>query len=221
MSTQPLIHLLTLLLSSLCPDVWKDYSAFDVVAGDSLYTVAKKAHAWHLKVNFFDKLNTVLDRNEWLMTPQTVNACVLLITRTFIASKSAHTLALGSLTLAVDIAGRTVDSIPLCYSTTNHYCLTAFYTSSINFNHHASSLTLLHCVLSPPQPCCTNRYFMPTQNEIVFPAAILQPPFYNKGGDTIDFDVRDEKKSAPSMDVRAAANFGAIGAVIAHEITHG
>ena len=41
------------------PDVWKDYSAFDVVAGDSLYTVAKKAHAWHLKVNFFDKLNTV------------------------------------------------------------------------------------------------------------------------------------------------------------------
>jgi hypothetical protein len=32
------------------PDEWKDYSAFDVREGDSLYAVAKKAHAWSLQV---------------------------------------------------------------------------------------------------------------------------------------------------------------------------
>jgi putative endopeptidase len=51
-------------------------------------------------------------------------------------------------------------------------------------------------------PPTVNAYFNPTMNEIVFPAGILQPPF---------FDV--------SMD--DAVNYGAIGAVIGHEITHG
>jgi len=51
-------------------------------------------------------------------------------------------------------------------------------------------------------PPTVNAYFNPTKNEIVFPAGILQPPF---------FDV--------TMD--DAVNYGAIGAVIGHEITHG
>ena len=51
-------------------------------------------------------------------------------------------------------------------------------------------------------PPTVNAYFSPTDNEIVFPAGILQPPF---------FDV--------TMD--DAVNYGAIGAVISHEITHG
>jgi putative endopeptidase len=51
-------------------------------------------------------------------------------------------------------------------------------------------------------PQTVNAYFSPTQNEIVFPAGILQPPF---------FDV--------TMD--DAVNYGGIGAVIGHEITHG
>ena len=130
------------------PDVWKDYSDFDVKTGDSLYIISKKAVAWKLRTEFFEKLNSVLDRNEWHMTPQTVNA-----------------------------------------------------------------------------------YFSPTQNEIVFPAAILQPPFYHRSADTVDFDVGSETAFATAdapmaehlagFDVAAAANFGGIGAVIAHEITHG
>lgn len=51
-------------------------------------------------------------------------------------------------------------------------------------------------------PETVNAYFNPLQNEIVFPAGILQPPF---------FDV--------TMD--DAVNYGGIGAVIGHEITHG
>lgn len=128
------------------PDVWKDYSQFDVEEGDSLYDISKKAKKWGLLVEFYNKINTVLDRNEWLMSPQTVNA-----------------------------------------------------------------------------------YFMPTQNEIVFPAAILQPPFYCKSNCDIDFDIIEEMNIIDNCnngvndeyDFTSAVNFGGIGAVIAHEITHG
>jgi putative endopeptidase len=51
-------------------------------------------------------------------------------------------------------------------------------------------------------PPTVNAYFSPTENQIVFPAGILQPPFF-------DFEADD------------AVNYGAIGAVIGHEITHG
>ncbi len=52
----------------------------------------------------------------------------------------------------------------------------------------------------PPQ--MVNAYYNPTMNEIVFPAAILQPPFFYTDGDD-------------------AVNYGAIGVVIGHEMTHG
>lgn len=51
-------------------------------------------------------------------------------------------------------------------------------------------------------PQTINAYYMPPMNEIVFPAAILQPPFF-------------------ALDADDAANYGAIGAVIGHEMTHG
>ena len=51
-------------------------------------------------------------------------------------------------------------------------------------------------------PQTVNAYYNPLGNEIVFPAAILQPPFFG-------------------LDVDDAANYGAIGAVICHEIGHG
>jgi putative endopeptidase len=51
-------------------------------------------------------------------------------------------------------------------------------------------------------PPTVNAYYDPTQNNINFPAGILQPPFYSNKADD-------------------AVNYGAIGAVIGHELTHG
>lgn len=51
-------------------------------------------------------------------------------------------------------------------------------------------------------PQTVNAYYNPLNNEIVFPAAIMQPPFYYPGADD-------------------AVNYGSMGAVIGHELTHG
>jgi putative endopeptidase len=51
-------------------------------------------------------------------------------------------------------------------------------------------------------PPTVNAYYQPTMNEIVFPAGILQPPYYDPNADD-------------------ALNYGGMGAVIGHEITHG
>jgi putative endopeptidase len=51
-------------------------------------------------------------------------------------------------------------------------------------------------------PQTVNAYYHPLKNEIVFPAAILQPPFFNEHADD-------------------AVNYGGIGAIIGHEIGHG
>ena len=99
------------------PDVWRDYGALEVKAGDPVGNNLRAAtFEWKRQAA---KASKPVDRREWLMTPQTVNA-----------------------------------------------------------------------------------YYNPTLNEIVFPAAILQPPFYNTKADD-------------------AVNYGAIGAVIGHEISHG
>jgi len=66
-------------------------------------------------------------------------------------------------------------------------------------------------------PHQVNAYFHPLNNEIVFPAAILQPPFYHKELHEVQFCL-DIDSGPEHLD---AVNFGAIGAVIAHEITHG
>jgi len=67
-------------------------------------------------------------------------------------------------------------------------------------------------------PQQVNAYYHPLYNEIVFPAAILQPPFYSKSLEDVQFDMGEAGTCADAL---TAINFGAIGAVIAHEITHG
>jgi putative endopeptidase len=54
-------------------------------------------------------------------------------------------------------------------------------------------------LMTPPQ---VNAYYNPTMNEMVFPAGILQPPFFHRAASD-------------------AVNYGAIGMVVGHELTHG
>ena len=100
------------------PDKWKDYSTLEIDAQKSYYQNLREASLWSMRDNL-SKLGRPVDKTEWGMTPQTVNA-----------------------------------------------------------------------------------YYNPTTNEICFPAGILQPPFFN-----------------PNVD--DAVNYGAIGVVISHEMTHG
>lgn len=101
------------------PDKWKDYSQLDICDSLSLFDNLANATEF-LSKDFIDKhVNKPVDKTEWGMTPQTVNA-----------------------------------------------------------------------------------YYNPSTNEICFPAAILQPPFFDPNADD-------------------AVNYGAIGAVIGHEMSHG
>jgi len=99
------------------PDKWKDYSALEI-KNDSYWENIVRSSAFEYAFNL-NKLGKPVDKMEWLMTPQTVNA-----------------------------------------------------------------------------------YYNPTTNEICFPAGILQPPFFYMNADD-------------------ALNYGAIGVVIGHEMTHG
>lgn len=74
----------------------------------------------------------------------------------------------------------------------------AWYTAD-NFSKLGKEVDRDEWFMSPQT---VNAYYNPTTNEICFPAAILQPPFYNSTADD-------------------AVNYGAIGVVIGHEMTHG
>ena len=99
------------------PNKWKDYSELEI--GDNYLNNILACNEFEIKEMIRTKLNKPVDRDEWFMTPQTVNA-----------------------------------------------------------------------------------YYNPTTNEICFPAGILQPPFFDMQADD-------------------AFNYGAIGVVIGHEMTHG
>lgn len=101
------------------PDKWTDYSTLSIDESKSFYENMMAAAEWELQDMIAKHAGKPVDRDEWFMTPQTINA-----------------------------------------------------------------------------------YYNPTTNEICFPAGILQPPFFNPDADD-------------------AANYGAIGVVIGHEMTHG
>ncbi|HAI76279.1 MAG TPA: peptidase M13 [Microscillaceae bacterium] len=73
------------------------------------------------------------------------------------------------------------------------------YLRQINIDKMGKPVDRNEWGMTPPT---VNAYYSPTMNEIVFPAGILQPPF---------FDMKNDD----------ALNYGAIGAVIGHEFTHG
>ncbi|HVU35948.1 MAG TPA: M13 family metallopeptidase [Opitutaceae bacterium] len=83
------------------------------------------------------------------------------------------------------------------------YLMNVFRASTFDFNRDLAKIgkpvDRTEWGMTPPT---VNAYYNPTMNEIVFPAGILQPPFFDAKADD-------------------AANYGAIGTVIGHEMTHG
>jgi putative endopeptidase len=78
-------------------------------------------------------------------------------------------------------------------------CASARFERDVAFAKVAAPVDKAEWLMTPQT---VNAYYMPTMNDIVFPAAILQPPFFDAAADD-------------------AALYGGIGAVIGHEIGHG
>ena len=86
---------------------------------------------------------------------------------------------------------------------TDSYVQNALRADAFDFHYHLSKLggpvDRSEWGMTPPT---VNAYYNASLNEIVFPAGILQPPFFDPGADD-------------------AVNYGAIGSIIGHELTHG
>ena len=95
-----------------------------------------------------------------------------------------------------DYSGLTVDASKSLYDNVK---AAVIYETRRNLNKWGKPVDKEEWGMTPQT---VNAYYDPTSNEICFPAAILQPPF---------FDVKADD----------ATNFGAIGVVIGHEMTHG
>ncbi len=78
-------------------------------------------------------------------------------------------------------------------------CKAAEYSSKLNLGELYKPVDRYKWQMTP---VTVNAYYNPTTNEITFPAAILQPPFYDPEADD-------------------AANYGTMGSIIGHELTHG
>lgn len=87
--------------------------------------------------------------------------------------------------------------------TRNSYVINFLNASNFSFKHNLNKIGKpVDKAEWHMSPQTINAYYSPNGNEIVFPAAILQPPFFNLKADD-------------------AVNYGAIGAIIGHEMTHG
>jgi len=87
--------------------------------------------------------------------------------------------------------------------TKDSYVLNVLNSQAFEFRYSMDKIGKpVDLTLWPMTPQTVNAQYSPNRNEIVFPAGILQPPFFN-------------------LDADDAVNYGAIGMVIGHEMTHG
>ena len=145
-----------------------------------------KARALELVNNLRDALHDDLETLPW-MSPETRKQAL--------AKLAAFTRKIGYPDKWRDYSAYKVDRGP--------YVLDQMRGAEFNFKRELNKIgkpvDRSEWDMSPPT---VNAYYNPTMNEIVFPAGILQPPFFDPNADD-------------------ASNYGGIGAVIGHEMTHG
>jgi putative endopeptidase len=160
--------------------------ALGAVYVDKYFPPAAKAHAKDMVNNLIAALRDDIPTLSW-MGPETKKAAL--------AKLQAFTVKIGYPEKWRDYSKLTLDRISFA----------ANVRRSSEFEYARQLAKIGHppdrteWLMTPPT---INAYYYPFQNEIVFPAGILQPPFY-------------------SPDADDAINYGGMGAVIGHEISHG
>ncbi|MEP6835396.1 MAG: M13 family metallopeptidase [Gemmatimonas sp.] len=150
------------------------------------FTPEAKERAVKIVGNLVDELHARIDVNNW-MSPPTKTAAL--------AKLSAFVRKIGYPDQWRDYSKVEIK--------TGEYAMNVRAADSFeterNWAKVGKPVDRLEWGMTPPT---VNAYYNPQLNEIVFPAGILQPPFYNPEADD-------------------AVNYGAMGAVIGHEMTHG
>jgi putative endopeptidase len=153
---------------------------------EKAFPPAAKARALALVNNLQSVLGSDIQTLDWMSAPTKTKA---------IEKLNAFTKKIGYPDKWVDFSKLTIVDGPYANDVT---AVRRFQTArSIARIGTATDRSLFG--MTPPT---VNAYYNPSNNEIVFPAGILQPPFFNPNADD-------------------AVNYGAIGAVIGHEMTHG
>ena len=118
------------------------------------------------------------------------------------ATKKAAQTKLAKINVKVGYPDKWIDYTPLTISK-DSYSVNAMNAGRFEFKRNLDKIGKpVDRTEWGMTPQMVNAYYSPTMNEIVFPAGILQPPFFYSDGDD-------------------AVNYGAIGVVIGHEMTHG
>ena len=174
---------------------WKRaYATIDGSIGEALgqlyvaenFPPASKVRMLVLVQNLRTALRERLQTLDWMDEPTRIKA---------LAKLNAFGVKIGYPDKWIDYGALTIDRGP--------YVLNVLRAREFNFMRDIAKIgkpvdrTEWH--MTPPT---VNAYYNPTMNEIVFPAGILQPPFFDAKADD-------------------AVNYGGIGAVIGHEMTHG
>ncbi len=176
-------------------DRWKRcVRSTDVALGEALgqayvakvFPPSAKAQALELVKYVKSTLRTDIGQLDW-MTPQTKAKAQ--------AKLDAFVLKIGYPDKWRSYAGLDVTKGPYVHNA----LAAAIFNNKYDLNKINKPADKTEWGMTPPT---VNAYYSPLINEIVFPAGILQPPFFTAGADM-------------------AVNFGGIGAVIGHESTHG
>ena len=161
--------------------------AFGQLYVDKAFTPAAKKRAQELVQNLRTAFTARIKQLDW-MSP---------------ATKLEAQRKLDAFTVKIGYPDKWRDYSKLSIARDKSYVENVLAANEYAFNYNVSKLgqpvDRMEWGMTPPT---VNAYYNPGMNEIVFPAGILQPPFFNPDADD-------------------AVNYGGIGAVIGHEITHG